>query len=65
MEEVKIIATGKAVHMPKGKEYLQPADMAELLVRMGAAQYAEAEKQKQFEISKNKKVDNIKKNKHA
>jgi hypothetical protein len=35
----KIIATGKSEHMPKGTEYLESDDMADLLVSMGAAVY--------------------------
>lgn len=37
--KVKIIATGKSEHMPKGTVYHESKEMAELLVKIGAATY--------------------------
>jgi hypothetical protein len=52
---IKIIATGKSKHMPKGEVYYEPAAMAELLVSSGAATYEEKEKAEQ-EPEKKKEV---------
>jgi CRISPR/Cas system endoribonuclease Cas6 (RAMP superfamily) len=52
---IKIIATGKSKHMPKGEVYYEPEAMAELLVSSGAAQYEEKEK-KEVEPEKKKEV---------